>query len=76
MSKNYLYTQPVKDTRVVGMHVAKMMQFLAENGGKYDNFHCVGHSLGAQVCGFAGQNLGGKLGRITGITIIQPAVAD
>ena len=33
-------------------------------------FHCVGHSLGAQICGFAGgayHNISGtKLDRITG----------
>jgi hypothetical protein len=30
------------------------------------NVHIIGHSLGAQIGGYAGWNLHGRLGRITG----------
>ena len=59
------------NTRLVGAEVAAMVWFLNNATGTRNNqFHLVGHSLGAHVMGYAGYRLPG-LARITG-TIIKP----
>ena len=61
-----VYTQAVANTRVVGAVIANMVNTLHSAAGvDFGNVHLVGHSLGAQVCGYAGERLPG-LGRITG----------
>ena len=61
-----VYTQAVANTRVVGAVIANMVNTLHSTAGvDFGNVHLVGHSLGAQVCGYAGERLPG-LGRITG----------
>ena len=44
--------------------------FIVRNNLTLSLTYCVGHSLGAHVCGFAGKALGGKMGRITGNYIL------
>lgn len=60
------YTQAAANTRVVGAEVAAMILYLNEVAGTTNSqFHLIGHSLGAHVCGYAGERLRG-LERITG----------
>ena len=59
------YNQAVANTRVVGAQVAGLLHVLAEFGVNVENVHVIGHSLGAQVAGYAGARTPG-LGRITG----------
>ena len=67
-----LYDAAAGNTRLVGAQVADLIDVL--NNKFYvalRKIHIIGHSLGAQVAGFAGEKLvkGGKvIGRITGTT--------
>jgi predicted alpha/beta-fold hydrolase len=64
------YSAAVKNCQVVGKYLAKFLDYLDSRGFPLSNVHVVGFSLGAEVAGFAGQNLRyGKapgLHRITG----------
>jgi predicted alpha/beta hydrolase len=41
---------------------------VAQTGARLADFHIIGHSLGGQTAGFAGQSITtGKVGRITGL---------
>ena len=62
------YSQAVANTRVVGALLANMVKFLHNTTNlDYGSVHLIGHSLGAHVCGYAGERLPG-LGRITGFS--------
>ncbi|PRD31119.1 UNVERIFIED_CONTAM: Pancreatic lipase-related protein 3 [Trichonephila clavipes] len=66
------YTQAVANARVVGAHVAKLIRHLMENKGAIpQSFHLIGHSLGGQVSGWAGERIP-DLGRITGLDPAGP----
>ena len=61
------YRQSVQNTRITGREVAYFIQFLHNKTGiPFERFHLMGSSLGAHVCGFAGENQPG-LGRISGM---------
>lgn len=69
IAKNVFYFLPMMDTKKVGGQVARLVNFLVENGAQLENFHLIGHSLGAHVCGYAGDGVKyGKIERITGKT--------
>ena len=59
MNKDYL-------TAVFNMRITaqKLADFIKNAGLNALNVHCIGHSLGAHACGFAGKVK--KFGRITG----------
>ncbi|XP_076465320.1 pancreatic lipase-related protein 2-like [Babylonia areolata] len=70
------YPQAVANTRVVGAQLATLIRTL---GTAPDRWHLIGHSLGAQVAGFAGAKFGPdlgfvsqKIGRITGLDPAAP----
>lgn len=63
------YDKSTANTRVVGATVGKMVEALMKNAGlSLGNVHLIGHSLGAQIMGYAGKELRhlGEVGRITG----------
>ena len=66
-SDNYLDVQP--KAPVVGAMVAHLINRLVTlTHAFYHDFHCIGHSLGAHICGFVGRALGqNKLAMITGL---------
>ncbi len=62
-----LYTIATANTQVVGIEVARLISMLVKRTGvEADSFHCIGHSLGAHVCGYAGKRIK-LIGRITGM---------
>ncbi|GFY76010.1 pancreatic lipase-related protein 3 [Trichonephila inaurata madagascariensis] len=66
------YAQAVSNARVVGAHVGKLIRLLMENkGARAQSFHLIGHSLGGQVSGWAGERIP-NLGRITGLDPAGP----
>ncbi|KAJ8961732.1 hypothetical protein NQ318_021332, partial [Aromia moschata] len=60
------YLTAAKNTRVVGMYTAKMIDYLVSRGLYLPSLHLAGLSLGAQMAGVCGQNV--KSGRIRRIT--------
>ncbi|XP_060083633.1 pancreatic lipase-related protein 2-like [Ylistrum balloti] len=70
------YTQAVANTRVVGAEVAAMISYLNTAAGTTNSqYHLIGHSLGAHVCGYVGEIVRG-LGRITGLDPAEPNFED
>ncbi|XP_048522431.1 pancreatic triacylglycerol lipase isoform X2 [Dendroctonus ponderosae] len=67
-----LYTQATANTRLVGLEIAHLINYLLKN---YEmdtrNVHIIGHSLGAHTAGYAGSLVPG-LGRITGLDPAEP----
>ena len=57
------FSQAAANTRLVGLEVANLILILVEeHGAKADDFHIIGHSLGAHIAGYAGERIPG-LGR-------------
>ncbi|XP_033738718.1 pancreatic lipase-related protein 2-like [Pecten maximus] len=70
------YTQAVANTRVVAAEVAAMISYLNTAVGTSNaQYHLIGHSLGAHVCGYVGEAIRG-LGRITGLDPAEPNFKD
>lgn len=67
-----LYTQATANTRLVGLELAYLINYLKDNYGlDPSNVHMIGHSLGAHTAGYAGERIEG-LGRITGLDPAEP----
>lgn len=65
------YSQAAANTRVVGAEVARLVTFLQTNQSvALDRFHLIGHSLGAHIAGYAGNDVPG-MARITGQYIVE-----
>ncbi|KAL4235957.1 hypothetical protein ACF0H5_004345 [Mactra antiquata] len=66
------YTQATANTRVVGAVLAKLIKVLKEReSARPEDFHLIGHSLGAHICGYAGERTA-NLGRISGLDPADP----
>jgi len=82
----FYYYQAAANTRYMGVSLAKMVTNLLEAQILHTNrldldtsLHCIGHSLGAHICGFLGKNLKNlthyKLRRISGLDPAGPLFA-
>lgn len=60
------YFNAATNAKVCGTSIGN---FISRTGITASNVHCIGHSLGAHVCGFAGKVT--KLGRITGKKLLS-----
>lgn len=66
------YTQATANTRVVGAEIAKLIKTLQTNTfARAEDMHLIGHSLGAHICGYAGERVR-NLGRISGLDPADP----
>ncbi|GIY95591.1 pancreatic lipase-related protein 2 [Caerostris extrusa] len=55
MLPRIIYQQSVADTRVIGVQVANLINFLHKKlGAEMKRVHIIGHSLGAHAAGYAG----------------------
>ncbi|XP_025077765.1 inactive pancreatic lipase-related protein 1-like isoform X1 [Pomacea canaliculata] len=66
------YYQATANTRVVGNYIATLILLLEKLGVPMSAVHVIGHSLGAQIAGYTGHGLDGRLGRITGLDPAGP----
>ncbi|KAK7059242.1 hypothetical protein SK128_024319 [Halocaridina rubra] len=67
-----MYYSASANTRVVGLEIAYLVNFLIDNYGVDPaNVHLLGHSLGSHTSGYAGERIAG-LGRITGMDPAGP----
>ncbi|XP_067009578.2 pancreatic triacylglycerol lipase [Anabrus simplex] len=70
---NTLYTTAKSNALQVGEYIAKVVTYLIQKkGANANNIRLVGHSLGAQLSGVAGNRLGGILPMITGLDPAAP----
>ncbi|BET02171.1 Triacylglycerol lipase [Nesidiocoris tenuis] len=61
------FSQACGNARLIGLELAALVNYLKDNEGLNPaDVHIVGHSLGAQISGYAGEAIPG-LGRITGL---------
>ena len=72
-----LYSQSAANTRLVGLEIAHLIESLVANlGARAEDFHVIGHSLGAHIAGYCGESVSkrglGKLGRISGLDPAEP----
>ncbi|GAB6028920.1 hypothetical protein CHUAL_004718 [Chamberlinius hualienensis] len=66
------YTQAVANARIMGAIIAKFIRNAKELFNiSSDSIHLIGHSLGAHVAGYVGQEIKG-IGRITGLDPAKP----
>ncbi|XP_035233644.1 pancreatic lipase-related protein 2-like isoform X2 [Stegodyphus dumicola] len=62
----------VANTRVVGAEIALLINFLQDSFGvKPESCHIIGHSLGTEIAGYAGERIN-NLGRITALDPAGP----
>ena len=59
------YPQAAANTRSAGSYTALVFENLVNNGGSDTRMWCIGHSLGAHLCGHAG--IATTLQRVTGM---------
>ncbi|GJQ71315.1 hypothetical protein Trydic_g11051 [Trypoxylus dichotomus] len=75
------YTQAVANIRLAGTVTAHLIENISpfKSNGILEKVHCIGHSLGAHLCGYVGYTLqiyfNLKLGRITGLDPAEPHFA-
>ena len=69
------YFQAAANTQICGRAIAYLLNQLKQKGLNV-SYHCVGHSLGGQVCGYAGKysqsEFGWKFNRISGLDPAGP----
>jgi hypothetical protein len=62
------YMQATANSRLVGRLTNILIHHMVEMGSDTGTMHLIGHSLGAHVAGYAGEDLEHMLGQITGIS--------
>jgi len=66
------YEMASANTRLIGAEIALLVNRICQwTDAKPQDFHIIGHSLGAHISGYAGERIKG-LGRITGLDPAEP----
>lgn len=65
------YVKVSLSARTVGETLARGIEQMVKAGLPWQKLHLVGHSMGAQICGYIGRSLKFDVPRITGIIIIK-----
>lgn len=60
------YLSAISNTRLVGQCTAQLYSFIMYMGGQAKKTTCVGHSLGAHICGMVSNHLDAPQHRIVG----------
>nr|CAI5842140.1 unnamed protein product [Callosobruchus analis] len=68
------YLSALSNTRLVGMCTAHLYAYIMNHGGDAELTTCLGHSLGAHICGMASKHLSIKQHRIIGLDPARPLI--
>ncbi|XP_065221141.1 lipase member H-like isoform X1 [Planococcus citri] len=68
------YLSSLSNTRLVAQCTAQFYSHLTYNGASAFKIHCVGHSLGAHICGMMSNHLSHKMHKIIGLDPARPLV--
>ncbi|XP_060527600.1 pancreatic lipase-related protein 2 [Cylas formicarius] len=68
------YLSSLSNTRLVAQCTAKLYAFMMDHGGIAEETSCVGHSLGAHICGMVSNHLDVKQHTIVGLDPARPLV--
>lgn len=68
------YLSSISNTRLVAQCAAQFYSYLTHNGADATETTCVGHSLGAHICGMLSNHLSEKLYKIIGLDPARPLV--
>ncbi|XP_024081436.1 lipase member H-B isoform X2 [Cimex lectularius] len=68
------YLSSISNTRLVAQCSAQFYSYLTHNGASAEKTVCVGHSLGAHICGMVSNHLDIKMHKIIGLDPARPLV--
>ncbi|KAK9738376.1 Lipase [Popillia japonica] len=69
------YLSALSNTRLVGQCAAQLYAYIMDLGGRAEKTMCVGHSLGAHICGMMSNHLTKKQHRIIGLDPARPLIS-
>ncbi|KRT85999.1 hypothetical protein AMK59_1858 [Oryctes borbonicus] len=70
------YLSSLSNTRLVGQCAAQFYAYIMDLGGNAEKTTCVGHSLGAHICGMISNHLTERQHRIVGLDPARPLVSQ
>ncbi|XP_071057694.1 phospholipase A1 1 isoform X2 [Onthophagus taurus] len=70
------YISSLSNTRLLGQCVAQLYAYIMDLGGLAEKTVCVGHSLGAHICGMVSNHLTIKQHKIVGLDPARPLVSQ
>lgn len=68
------YLSSISNTKLVAQCTAQLYSYLTFLGSKIEDITCVGHSLGAHICGMMSNHLSHKQHRIIGLDPAKPII--